>query len=62
MMLGLLLSGCANVKTVGSSGVCDSLSPLIDNHVEGLLKDGGPKSILTGRDLVVGFDKGCFNA
>lgn len=56
----LLLSGCATVPQVPqSNAVCDGLAPYVDRHVEALIEDGGPKSRVTGVELVAGFDGGC---
>jgi hypothetical protein len=60
MMLMLLVAGCSTVKLIDSDrAICDGLDPLVDSHVEALLVDGGPKSLLTGDRLVSGFDAGC---
>jgi len=58
LVLTTLLTACVNVSP-SPSGLCDGLAPLVDNHVDALLIDGGPKSTLTGDKLVAGFDGGC---
>jgi len=58
-MLTLLVAGCSNVKLISDSAVCNGLEPLVDNHVDALLIDGGPQSIVTGERLVAGYDAGC---
>ncbi len=58
-MLMLLVSGCSSVSQISDSALCDGLSPLVDAHVDALLEDGGPKSLVTGDMLVAGFDRGC---
>lgn len=56
----LLLSGCGQeLPVVQSSPLCDGLSPYVERHVEALIEDGGPKSRITGVELVAGFDGGC---
>jgi hypothetical protein len=56
----LLLSGCATgFQEVAISALCDGLEPYVDRHVEALIEDGGPKSRVTGVELVAGYDGGC---
>jgi len=31
----------------------------MNDHVDALIADGGPRSLSTGRRLVVGYDAGC---
>ena len=57
--LMMLVSGCLNASKPNDTGLCDGLTPLVDAHVDGLLEDGGPKSLTTGQALVAGFDGGC---
>ena len=60
LSLMLIVSGCASVSPLKqNSAVCDGLKPLVDAHVDGLIADGGPRSLSTGRRLVVGYDAGC---
>lgn len=54
----LLLQGCANVKT-SDSAICAGLDPLVNAHVDALIADGGPQSLITGDRLVAGYDAGC---
>ena len=56
----ITVSGCStgNVN-VSERAVCDGLDPLVDAHAEGLVTDGGPVSLLTGRVLISGFDGAC---
>jgi hypothetical protein len=54
----LLLQGCANVKT-SDSAICAGLDPLVNAHVDALIVDGGPQSLITGDRLVAGYDAGC---
>jgi hypothetical protein len=65
-VLPLLLSACEQGKplvkispVVTERGVCDGLSPLIDNLNDALLVDGGPVSVVAGEKLISGFDAGC---
>jgi hypothetical protein len=41
------------------AALCEGLEPLVDKHVEALIEDGGPKSRVTGVELVSGYDGGC---
>lgn len=59
VVLPLLLSGCGIVRATSNNALCDSLAPLVDNHVDALIEDGGQKSLVTGQILVAGFDGGC---
>ena len=60
MILVLLVASCSTVKLIDSdSAICDGLDPLVNTHVDALLVDGGPKSLITGERLVSGFDAGC---
>jgi hypothetical protein len=52
------LQGCANVKT-NDSAICAGLDPLVNAHVDALIIDGGPQSLITGDRLVTGYDAGC---
>ena len=54
----LLLIGCANVNT-SDSALCAGLNPLVDSHADALIVDGGPKSLVTGDQLITGYDAGC---
>jgi hypothetical protein len=54
----LLLQGCANVKT-SDSALCAGLDPLVNSHVDALIIDGGPQSLITGDRFVSGYDAGC---
>jgi len=56
--LMLLLQGCANVKT-SDSALCAGLDPLVKSHVDALIIDGGPQSLITGDRFVSGYDAGC---
>jgi hypothetical protein len=59
-MLTLLLSGCATDKIpISSAPVCDALSVYVDNHADALIEDGGPKSRVTGVELIARYDGGC---
>jgi len=64
-MLTLLVSGCSigNSRTldpvVPVRAVCSSLEPLVDDHADALLTDGGPESLQTGVLLIGGFDGAC---
>jgi hypothetical protein len=57
--LVLIVSSCGSVNFKQNSPICDGLSSLIYDHVDALIEDGGPRSLSTGRRLVVGFDAGC---
>jgi len=48
-----------NSAIVNEQGLCDGLSPKIDNLNDALLEDGGPKTILAGDEVIRGFDAGC---
>jgi hypothetical protein len=56
--LMLLLQGCANVS-ISDSALCAGLDPLISAHADALIIDGGPKSLVTGDQLITGYDAGC---
>jgi hypothetical protein len=64
-MLMLLVSGCSigNSRAVDPVGpvraVCTSLGPLVDDHADALIADGGPMSLQTGVLLIGGFDGAC---
>ena len=54
----LLLTGCANGSS-NQSGVCDGTLSLRDTHAEGLIEDGGDKSLVTGAALIAALDAAC---
>jgi hypothetical protein len=54
----LLLTGCANVST-SDSAICAGLNPLVNAHADALIIDGGPLSLVTGDQLITGYDAGC---
>lgn len=56
--LMLLLTGCANVNK-SDSAICAGLDPLVNSHADALIIDGGPKSLVTGDQLITGYDAGC---
>ena len=57
MLLALLfVSGCLGSE---EAGVCDGLAPLVRDHNEALLQDGGDASVVTGERLLAGIDAGC---
>ena len=56
--LMLLLTGCANGSS-NQSGVCDGTLSLRDTHAEGLIEDGGDKSLVTGAALIAALDAAC---
>lgn len=59
-MLTLLLSGCATDKApIDISPVCDGLSVYVDNHADALIEDGGPRSRVTGVELIARYDGAC---
>jgi hypothetical protein len=64
-MLMLLVSGCGigNSRTVDPvvplRAVCTSLEPLVDDHADALILDGGSQSLQTGVLLIGGFDGAC---
>jgi hypothetical protein len=64
-MLMLLVSGCSigNSRTVDPvvpvRAVCTSLGPLVSDHADALIADGGPMSLQTGVLLIGGFDGAC---
>lgn len=58
-MLTLLVAGCSNAKLISDSALCNGLEPLVNKHVDALLIDGGPQSIVSGERLVAGYDAGC---
>lgn len=58
----MLVAGCSIVNLPTSKdALCDGLNPLVDAHVDALLIDGGPRSLVTGDTLVAGYDAGCQN-
>jgi len=61
-LLILLLTGCGlgNKTVVNDRGLCDGLSPKIDNLNDALLIDGGARTIVAGEALITGFDAGCY--
>jgi hypothetical protein len=64
-MLMLLVSGCSigNSRTIDPvvpvRAVCDTLAPLVDDHADALIADGGNRSLQTGVLLIGGFDGAC---
>lgn len=58
-MLMLLVAGCGTVKPTSDIALCGGLEPLVDDHADALLIDGGPSSIVTGTRLIAGYDAGC---
>ena len=54
----LLLTGCANVSK-SDSALCAGLDPLVNSHADALIIDGGPQSLITGDQLIIGYDAGC---
>lgn len=56
--LMLLLTGCANVS-ISDSALCAGLDPLVNSHADALIIDGGPLSLVTGDQLITGYDAGC---
>jgi len=61
-MLMLLLSGCVTDSPKIEqpvSPICDGLRPFVDRHADALIEDGGPKSRVTGVELISSYDGGC---
>ncbi len=59
-MILALLSGCGTeVKVQSDRPICDGLAPYVDRHVDALIEDGGPKSRVTGVELIAGYDGAC---
>lgn len=56
--LMLLLIGCASVN-ISDSALCAGLDPLVNSHADALIIDGGPLSLVTGDQLITGYDAGC---
>lgn len=56
----MLVSGCANDRVISGSAqaVYDNLDPLVNAHVDALIEDGGPQSLVTGKILVEAWDAG----
>jgi len=57
LTLMLLVSGCATVQS--GEAICNGTSALRDTHAEALLADGGPRSIVSGDNLIARLDAGC---
>ena len=62
LMLTLIASGCAPGVKPSDSALCAGLAPYATRHAAALAEDGGPKSLATGRQLIMGFDAGCGRA
>lgn len=58
LLLAMLLSGCV-IGKIDDSALCSGLNPLVDAHVDALIEDGGPKSVVTGERFVAGYDGVC---
>lgn len=65
MILLPLIAGCASAPPpaipapVSGEALCDGLDPLVNEHVDALIADGGPRSKVSGRRLVAAYDAGC---
>lgn len=64
LALMLLVSGCSGVSQANSAVdlanvTCEVLEPLVEDHSNGLLKDGGPISLQTGVRLIASYDGAC---
>lgn len=58
----LLLTACANVRLTGNlEEYCRQTEPLWDQHVDALISDGGPQSLVTGDTLVTVRDSVCLD-
>lgn len=55
-MLTMLVTGCAGVTKASGDGILDGLRPLVNQHSEALVEDGGPKSLVTGARLIKAID------
>lgn len=61
-ILTLLATGCAFVgegKDRSLGALCERTAGDRTAHAAALAADGGPKSILTGRNLIIKLDAGC---
>lgn len=59
-MLPFLVSGCFGDKMTGDlKTYCTQTAPLWDDHVDALIADGGPRSLVTGDKLVTVHDEVC---
>ena len=54
-----LVSGCSGVPKDTKQALCDGLSNPVEDHVQALVKDGGPLSQQTGVKLISAYDAGC---
>lgn len=52
------LSGCV-IGGTNQTALCDGIDPLVINHSNALVEDGGPKSVVTGATLIRAIDGGC---
>ena len=59
ILLMAIVSGCSGVPKDTKSAICDGLKVPADEHVDALLKDGGPESQATGVKLIGALDAGC---
>lgn len=61
LMLLVSISGCGNKEKtlVNEKAVCVGLTPYVDRHASALLEDGGPKTVVTGSQLIYAIDLGC---
>ena len=57
----MLLSGCVKGTQINQTALCEGLDPLVNDHSDALIVDGGPMSVVTGATLIRAFDSGCQN-
>lgn len=57
LLLMMPLSGCA--IGVADSVICQRTAAPSDAHTAALIEDGGPKSLVTGQNLIAILDAGC---
>ncbi len=57
MMTALLIAGCASAPS--DSAICDGTTQLRTNHAAALVADGGPRSKVSGANLIATLDSGC---
>lgn len=62
MILLFLVSGCSIANRIVESDLgayCTQTDDILDAHVDALIRDGGPRSVVTGDLYVTVRDKAC---
>lgn len=57
LTLMLLVTGCASAPS--DSAICAGTAKARQDHAAALVDDGGPRSLVTGANLIATIDAGC---